>query len=195
MIKKVLLTVLTLGVLVAVSSAPAEAAVTIDGNGARSRNRVRVERRITEIRDQLNEARFENDVTVDNQTGGNEAKNNTGGDVEVNGGHADAVVEIENNANANVDESEGCGCPTDEDADVEISDNGSRSRNNVRMTTRVRNSHYQTNIADINNDVEVDNETGDNTGNGNTGGDVLVMSGDATATVMVTNNANVNVMQ
>ena len=194
MLKKIMLTVLTLGVLVAVSSTPAEAAVNIDGNGAKSWNRVKVEKKLKDIRSQFNHAHFDNDVDVDNETGDNEAKYNTGGDVEVNAEVAKADVEIENNANANLDESEGCGCPT-EDVDVDITDNGAWSSNKVKLTTKVTSVHHQTNIAHIDNDVDVDNDTGDNKANGNTGGDVLVMSGDATATVKISNNANSNVMQ
>ncbi|MBI4137276.1 hypothetical protein HY469_04400 [Candidatus Roizmanbacteria bacterium] len=194
MLKKIMLTVLTLGVLVAVSSTPAEAAVTIDGNGAHSWNRVRLLKKLKDIRHQTNVADFDNDVDVENETGENEAKHNTGGDVEVNAEVAEADVEIENMANSNLDESEGCGCPT-EDVDVEITDNGAWSSNKVVMKTKVVNVRHQTNVADFDNDVDVENETGENTANGNTGGDVLVMSGDATATVKITNNANSNVME
>ena len=193
MYKKLLLTVLMFGVLVAVSSTPAQAAVTIDGNGAWSRNRVKVEKKLKDIRDQYNRAHFDNDVDVDNKTGDNEAKYNTNGDVDVTSGKTETDITVENMANSNLDESEGCGCPT-EDVDVNITDNGKGSKNTVVLTTKVANKRYQTNNAHIDNDVDVDNETGDNEANGNTGGDVTITSGNSKTTISITNNANSNVI-
>ena len=51
----------------------------------------------------------------------------------------------------------------------------------------------QKNEADIENEVEVENDTGDNEANDNTGGTVKVTSGRTTTTIRITNLANSNV--
>src|SRR3989344_9304501 len=77
--------------------------------------------------------------------------------------------------------------------DVEIIGNGDSSNNtaNVAVTNNV--TVNQTNYANITNDVNVDANTGNNDANRNTGGDVSIDTGNATANVGVNNTANSNV--
>ena len=76
--------------------------------------------------------------------------------------------------------------------DVEIIGNGDSSNNtaNVAVTNNV--TVNQTNYANITNDVNVDANTGNNDANRNTGGDVSIDTGNASADVDISNLANFN---
>jgi hypothetical protein len=77
--------------------------------------------------------------------------------------------------------------------DVEISGNGANSDNTANVAVSNSTTVNQSNVANISNDVDVDADTGRNDANGNTGGNVSIDTGDATANVGVSNTANSNV--
>ncbi len=73
-----------------------------------------------------------------------------------------------------------------------ISGNGSSSTSSIGTTQTTTNSVVQSNNAQINNDVSSSASTGKNDANSNTGGDVTIMTGNATSKVAISNQANVN---
>lgn len=77
----------------------ADTSCVIRNNGARSRNRCRI--RITRTRrvTQRNWSWIGNSVVIIANTGGNDANDNTGGDVDVDSGDAIVVVSITNTVN------------------------------------------------------------------------------------------------
>jgi hypothetical protein len=169
---------------------PGDIEVKITGNGYKSDNDVTVDSDNRVNVDQDNDADIDNYVDVWVDTGHNEANKNTGGDVSVETGDADASVTVENKANANVAVVSG-----DEEGgefSVVISGNGADSDNNVDLDLNSEVTVDQYNDADISNDIEADAETGDNEANKNTGGDVKIDTGDADTTVDVSNMANLN---
>ena len=139
---------------------------------------------------QTNSAYIDNDVDVDLDTGDNDANDNTGGDVSVETGDADATVTVDNQLNANwaaiTSSGNGGGVA------VEISGNGSDSDNTVEVGLTSVNTINQSNNANVSNDIDVDADTGDNDAEDNTGGSVSIDTGDANATVDVSNMANFN---
>jgi hypothetical protein len=140
---------------------------------------------------QTNNATFTNNVDVHANTGDNHASDNTGGDVTVNTGSADTTVTVANAANANTAVL-GSGTGTGGGVTAAILGNGSDSDNNIHLDMNNSARVTQSNTAHITNDVDVNANTGDNHASDNTGGDVSVMTGDATTHVGVDNMANFN---
>jgi hypothetical protein len=169
---------------------PGDTTVKITGNGSDSDNDVDVKvANVTELQ-QSNQADVENNIDVDANTGKNDAEDNTGGDVSIETGDAKAVVDIANMVNQNVASIGGEG--DGGSLDVEVSGNGSGSDNDVDVELANVVEVLQTNNAEIENDVDVDANTGKNDAKDNTGGEVAIETGDADVEVDVENKANFN---
>jgi len=143
--------------------------VVIAGNGSRSDNSVSVNTSSSNTLEQSNYANIDNVVRVSQNTGGNVASDNTGGNVTIRTGDADSRVSIFNEANKNVAEVSSCGGCVGGGTDVRIIGNGSKSDNNVDVSSSSNNRLEQTNRADFDNRVYVDQNTGRNYANDNTG--------------------------
>jgi hypothetical protein len=179
--------------VVAPAGAMAATNVTISGNGADSYNKVKVKNvKKTSVK-QKNTANVSNTIGVNQNTGGNKANKNTGGDVTVTSGNATATVSVTNMTGGNylAWDSE-CGCITD--TTVDIKDNGADSVNKANIVNYSSTKVYQGNSATITNSIGVSQTTGDNSANKNTGGSVDVMSGDAHAEITVENTTGDNVL-
>ncbi len=192
-IKRTIASVLASGALILNAfSTPALAATTLEisGNGSNSDStaNVSVSNNTTVV--QSNNADINNDVNVDADTGHNDANDNTGGDVTIDTGDATTDVAVSNTVNSNT-ASVDC-CDTG-DTDVLISGNGTHSDNNVNLDNNHSTTLYQTNNADIDNDVDVDSDTGYNDAEDNTGGDVSITTGDVDTSVTLSTVANANV--
>ena len=191
--KVVASTVAGAGILLNVVFPAFAATIEITGNGYDSYNKADVDLTQSTVVQQSNKADIENHINVDATTGGNEASKNTGGGVSVKSGDATSKVTVSNTANSNAAEVACCGLG---DIEVKISENAADSTNKVYLDvnqgadsgTQV----WQTNKADIDNDVDADAKTGGNEAEKNTGGDVEVESGDAKVEVTLTNTANAN---
>ncbi|OGD96275.1 hypothetical protein A3E71_02305 [Candidatus Curtissbacteria bacterium RIFCSPHIGHO2_12_FULL_42_33] len=165
--------------------------VVIEGNGSNSDNTANVAIQNDTTVTQTNYANITNDVDVDANTGKNDANDNTGGDVSINTGDASADVGVSNTANSNTAEVTGC-CP--EEINVTIKDNGTYSDNDANVAVQTKTTVDQDNTAYVKNDVDVDLDTGKNDANDNTGGDVSITTGNASAdSVMISNVVNKNV--
>lgn len=80
-------------------------------------------------------------------------------------------------------------------ADLAITGNGSGSENSITLHQSESVATQQSNTANISNDVFVNNNTGGNTANGNTGGNANIITGSISSTVGITNNVNSNIAQ
>jgi hypothetical protein len=168
--------------------------VRISGNGSYSDNKVNIghgSRRDDIQIFQNNAAVVTNAVDTDAKTGGNDAKRNTGGDVTVRTGDASAIVNVSTTANANVAT---VGARGDESGRVSarIVGNGSKSDNVINLRFDRDMTIVQDNLADVLNAVYADAQTGSNKANDNTGGEVLILTGDAMAKVDIDNLVNFN---
>lgn len=190
-LKKQIFSVLTAGVMVANVATPALASTTIEikGNGAGSDNSAAVQTTNTTTVSQNNTANVNNNIKTDADTGGNKANLNTGGNVGIQTGNAKVEANVTNDLNKNVANVDCCGASNTE---VKISGNGAKSDNTVNLTNVNANGVSQNNTANVNNNVKVDAETGDNKAGLNTGGDVVIKTGNAKAKVDVNTMANVN---
>src|SRR3989304_5041730 len=104
MAKRLILNLFVALTLIVGTVAPAYAAIscTISGNGSDSSSFCDFDyEREVEV-EQENKLDVENKIEVDANTGGNEANDNTGGEVGIETGDADVEVKVENTLNANV---------------------------------------------------------------------------------------------
>jgi len=163
--------------------------VEISGNGSDSDSTVAVQQSNNTVVEQNNTANISNNVNVKSNTGDNKANDNTGGDVSIKTGDSEANVAVSNTANSNQASVSGC-CPTD--TSVKIAGNGTKSNNDATVKTANDVKVLQDNYANIDNDVDVDSETGDNEAEDNTWGDVAIETGDSDVTVTIANMANAN---
>lgn len=190
--KKTILTGAATAALLTQTVLPAFAAttITISGNGSNTDNTADVEivRETTVV--QNNTSDISNDINVDANTGDNQANDNTGGDVEVKTGDTDVDVKVANSANTNMAELNGCDC--DQDAEVNISGNGTNSDNQVDLAVENTTEVFQENDASVDNNVDVDANTGNNDADDNTGGDVSVKTGNSDVQVDLITRANAN---
>jgi hypothetical protein len=168
----------------------ADTTIEISGNGSYSDNDAKVKTTTTTTVVQNNDAKVSNDVDANASTGGNDANDNTGGDVIIKTGDADTNVDVSTTVNKNVADVNGCNC--DNDVDVLISGNGYKSDNDVKLKVNNTVEVYQDNKAKVSNNIDADSKTGYNDANRNTGGDVVIWTGDATTTVDVSTMANAN---
>lgn len=169
-----------------------DANVQISGNGAYSNNDVNLRSDNNVRLNQDNRANVRNDVDVKANTGHNDANFNTGGDVAVVTGDANTHVNLMTLANANSASIGGGDNNHGGVLSARILGNGAFSDNNIRLNFDNDSSIRQDNRAHINNDVNVDANTGHNDANFNTGGDVDVVTGDANTHVNIGNLANFN---
>jgi len=171
-----------------------DANITISGNGEDSDNDVDLDLG-SKYHDnvsvtQNNDADVHNNVDSNASTGYNDADRNTGGDVEITTGNAKSDVTVKTMANANsavIAGSQGGSSIT-----AEILGNGADSDNDIDLDVHNSITVLQANDADIHNRVDSDAKTGDNEAERNTGGDVTIDTGDATAKAKVENKVNFN---
>lgn len=175
------------------SSAFAATTIQLSGNGTGSDNSADVDRSNTTVVTQTNNAVINNSVDADADTGNNDANDNTGGDVTIETGDADVVVDVFNKVNSNEASVENCNC--DGDTEVLIQGNGSHSENEVELEQSNLVDVFQDNYAYVKNDVDADAKTGKNDADDNTGGDVSIKTGDADVSVDLATLANHNSAQ
>ncbi len=175
------------------AAAHAATNVTVTGNGADSKNKVKVKEVKKTNVIQTNATAVVNLVGVVQNTGGNKANKNTGGTVNITSGNATATVTNNTTTGGNVAVVDNCGCesmPTT----IDVSKNGADSTNHVKVKNVNVNTTIQSNYTMVVNGVMVAQNTGNNSANSNTDGDVMVTSGDADATVENTVETGSNVV-
>lgn len=175
------------------AAAHAATNVTVTGNGADSKNKVKIKEVKKTNVIQTNAAAVVNLVGVVQNTGGNKANKNTGGSVNITSGNASATVSNTTTTGGNVAVVEDCGCESTPSM-IDISENGKDSTNKVKVKNVNVNTTVQSNYTMVVNSVMVAQNTGHNTANGNTKGDVMITSGDADTTVENTVETGSNVV-
>jgi hypothetical protein len=167
----------------------------ISGNGADSNNKVDVNDGKSGISiSQANMAVVNNKVTDKSVTGENDANKNTSGNVTITTGDTLTKVNVTTEANSNTAVVGSAGTTgVVGGASVIISDNGADSKNDVKLGLGKDTNVYQGNSAWVVNNVKTESETGDNTANRNTSGNVLVDTGVSVTLTDVTNKLNQNV--
>jgi len=170
--------------------------VLISGNGDNSTNKVDLDVNHSRRDDpgvyvyQDNEAKIDNDVDADSNTGKNDANRNTGSDVSITTGKADTSVDILNQANGNSALVKGNSDGVSLSA--RILDNGADTYNKIELDYERTLVLDQSNESNVDNYVNADSDSGKNDANRNTGGSVSIDTGDAKTDVEIANWLNFN---
>lgn len=139
---------------------------------------------------QNNEADVDNDIHSSAKTGNNDANRNAGGDVTVTTGNAEVTTEVTTVANTNSARIDG----GDEGGTVSarIVGNTNDGDNDINLGLKASTWIDQNNDADVDNDIDSYAKTGDNDANRNASGSVMIDTGDAEVSTVVTNALNSN---
>jgi len=163
------------------------------GNGSFSNSALTVDTSNNASVFQNNDAKFDNSVRSDNNTGDNSADRNTGDGVRILTGHAFSATDVSNAANANIAKLGGDNGKTGGSSlDVKNVGNGSASDNQIDVTQSRTALVEQNNNADFQNYLTSKNRTGYNSADDNTGGRTTIDTGNASSDTMVSNQANLN---
>lgn len=173
------------------SGCDTEALVHVSGNGADSKNNAGLKLENETKLYQTNSGDIVNKVKADSYSGDNKVSKNTGGDVEVLSGESITHVGVTTHANSNMARLGG-DASGDRSVELKVTDNGAESRNNIWLGLDRDVLLTQRNGASVRNFVTADSSTGSNSAGRNTGGSVMVDSGDAFTEVLVDNAANFN---
>lgn len=175
------------------------ASFVISGNGAGSDNFIVAKLAKATNVTQSNTAYVDNNVSADANTGDNNAKFNTGGDVTIDTGDADVNANVDNSINFNFADIN-CGCTWDVLA--KIAGNGADEKdhhkdpNSITLNLNSQQAVGQVNYANLDNNLDdLNAKTGKNNAESNTGDpgdDPSVMTGNASADSGVSNSGNVN---
>ena len=193
---------------------PGDITVKNYGNSADSDNTGIVDSTINNNTFQTNDAVIENNMNLTSDSGDNKADMNTGGDSTIVTGDANVSGSVVNMVNNNIvgsvvyavvnifgnlvgdivlPDGTVLSCCVSNVTAANIG-NGADSVNSADVDQSTNNTIYQFNNADIQNNLYLEAETGDNDVNKNTGGSSSVTTGDANIVAQVLNVANTNII-
>ncbi|MEK7581480.1 MAG: hypothetical protein AAB512_04295 [Patescibacteria group bacterium] len=190
------------------------------GNGSGSTNDSTINNNNTSVETINNDGEIINNIDIDANTGYNTASKNTGGDSIIETGDASVVANVINSLNTVVDgalnvvnifgdmvgnivqpqapvqstATSACGCgPCSSSATAGNLGNGSDSENNATVNSTNTDTTNMTNNATVENNLDLDGNTGGNTTSFNTGGESSIETGEVEVKANVVNVANINV--
>lgn len=173
----------------------ADTTVDVSGNGVKSDNYVSVNNTNGVTVNQTNNSKVTNSITVKQNTGGNKASGNTGGDTTVTTGNTTSNVEIFVGGSTNDAVSEGCNtCAAN--TTVNVTDNGKKTDNTVKVNNGNKKVVNQKNNNTVVNTGKIKQNTGKNKAKNNTNGTTNVTTGhsNSNVTVNVTGASNLNAL-
>lgn len=181
------------------------------GNGTDSTNSTSIDTANTGITFQTNNANVDNGLDLGTTTGNNNGSANVG-NTTVSTGDANTTGTIVNSVNTNIDGvavaefnvlddhigdiildfSNNCVAGCTFPIDAANTGNGSGSDNNLDVNQLNDQVTFQTNNAQLNNEMNLFSDSGNNLANDNTNGDTVIYTGDANVSANVINMANNN---
>lgn len=192
MFKKIIaagLSLIFVGLLFNSQAAAEEITISVSGNGGGSNNSVEVTANTTTTVTQTNNADIHNDVSSDANTGDNTVSSNNG-EAAIVTGDATGTTDIANQG-INLNSADNpCGDCQNNPINISIKGNGSDSINAVGLGISNNSGAYQSNSAQITNNVTNSANTGYNNANNNNG-DVAIVTGDAWVETLI-KNKNIN---
>lgn len=182
-----------LSIILSLGNVPAivfaeEYAITDNGSGSTSEIQVESSSQTTVT--QGNDANVDNNIAGDLNTGSNQANDNSGSDTLINTGNVSGEANIDTSVNSNSATATDC-CAIGT-GDVNISGNGAGSTTNVSVNQNRTVESFDHNQSDINNNVSIHGNSGDNTTSGTTGGTSRIATGDVNTSVTINNKTNSN---
>lgn len=165
-----------------------EVNLSTTGNGEGSVNTTQVQNNSSAEVNQSNNLDITNNITTTTTTGNNSTSDNSGNSA-IQTGDTNSTTII-NNENINTNTSNINPCCGGSNTNIEISGNGENSSSSVSSTNNIVNNVRQTNNANIYNNATTNSNTGYNSADDN-GGNVLIKTGNISATTKITNK-NIN---
>lgn len=159
--------------------------IQVSGNGENSSSQVTTINEQTSNVTQSNEAKVDNNVNVNSNTGNNLVSNSQG-DSSIETGNAKTQVEVSNSLNSNQITENDCKCSNGQD--VKVIGNGEGSQQNVKIGSSNQNNLNQNNNALITTNISGNINTGLNKVNGNQGS-ALITTGNISAKVNISNKS------
>lgn len=192
---------------------------TIENNGANSQSATEVESLTQDNSFQNNDATIENNLTLSADTGNNTANLNTNGNTTIETGDANLAANVVTFANNNIEgnilfgvvnifgnltgdivlpesayapsgSTSGSATPT---TTATMTNNGAGSDNSSQSTSAQSDATFQSNTAEIENEIIIDTNTGNNDASYNTNGNTTISSGDSNVMASTLNIANNNI--
>ncbi|MBI4136607.1 hypothetical protein HY469_00940 [Candidatus Roizmanbacteria bacterium] len=197
-----------------ISGCGGSTAIANTGNGSDSTNTGSVDMTSTDQTFQTNDANIGNEMVLLADSGNNTADANTGGNSTINTGDANVAANILNFANTNlagnvvygvvnvfgdligdiIFPEEYCGGACDTNVALANTNNGSGSTNTGNYSQTDTSETFQFNTADIDNNILLDANTGENETSGNTNGNSQIETGDVDLDVNTMNIVNSNLI-
>ncbi|OGY16146.1 MAG: hypothetical protein A2785_00985 [Candidatus Chisholmbacteria bacterium RIFCSPHIGHO2_01_FULL_49_18] len=159
-----------------------ETTVLIEGNGTDSQNTVELALSNQTLVSVNQEANVTNFINGWANTGRNDANDN-GGNVRIDTGNISAGVKVTNSANHADIKVEEAGSGS---VSLAVKGNGDDSRNTIRLSLENQTIVDKHDVADIDNFIVWEANTGENTANGNLG-DVAIVTGDINLVIDIVN--------
>lgn len=200
---------------VTICGAPVSGDITNTGNGSNSTNTSNLDTSSSSVTNQSNSADVDNNLVFTANSGTNSADKNTGGDTHIQTGDANIAANVISMLNNNI---AGPSTPvlfgvvnifgnlvgdiilpsvdSERNTSVDNNGNGSGSANTSTYSSSSVDNLSQSNLANINNKVSIDANTGNNTTDKNTyefGQGAVLETGDAAIDANIINIANNNV--
>lgn len=185
------LSIVSLAIGVMVPKALAEE-IVVSGNGEGSNNQVNIAPTNQTTVEQTNTTNVTNDVNTSSNSGDNTASNNTGGSTSVTSGDTSSTTTVSNSGNVSVVTQNDCGCPTPNASSATISGNGEGSTNSIQNIQTNNINISTSNNATVFNNVTSYANTGSNNALGNTGGSVVIRTGNVHSSNIISNLLNLS---
>jgi hypothetical protein len=167
------------------------AMLKIEGNGSDSKNEVEVNSKTKNEAFQDNNVDVNNDVKAESNTGDNNADDNTGGEVSIDTGDVSTLILTKTSVGLNALRMK-AGNGNGGMLSAWISGNGSDSENEIELDHETETYVEQTNEVDVDNDIDGEVNSGDNSADDNTGGLVEIETGDVELGIGVETNSSFN---
>jgi hypothetical protein len=157
--------------------------ITVSDNGASSGNDVNIQQETQTQVTQENTSQVADSVDTSATTGENSASENSSENVAIETGDATDEMAVENSGNLTVADAGCCQAETD----VDVSENGSNSQNQVNLSQTTSTTTTVDQNIKIQNNIQGYANTGENTANDNTNGDINIHTGNILASSQVIN--------
>jgi hypothetical protein len=162
--------------------------VEVSGNGNNSQNVTNVTVQEETVINQTNQSNITNDVSVNTNTGSNNASANTGQETQIATGDSNTNLDIQNQANLSAVNLSGCD-QCQNNVNIQIGGNGESSQNSINANITNQTEINVLNDAEITNKVNINGNTGLNEASKNNG-DVAIKTGDISVRGSLENRAN-----
>lgn len=156
----------------------AEIQIEVSGNGSDTQNSVNVDSSQNTTVNQENTADVSNDVSQEANSGGNSISDTTGGDSTITTGSVTENTSVVNDLN---NSEVALACCNDNSINITVAGNGSNSVNTVNTQVAGNTVINVTQVANVNNDIKIIGNSGENTISGTTGGNSLIDTGNVKA--------------